>query len=353
MVVWLALACSTPDPALAAKRHALDAWQEGSALLDQGDAAGARHKFEEASGYEPDDGLLIGWQAVAAARAGDLDGAIALADRALMVRPGMVELRYDRATWHARRGDIADAATDLDVAMHSGLNKLPRDIRDDPDFADVLDEPAFATLLPVEPLSVAVEGPTGAVFLGSDFPVRLRVAGAGDDPIGVTAEEASGPAALIEVLEDELPSTEGPFRDITWRFQATGSGTITMGPFHVYAGPRNITVAAVTVEAKAPPGRQDPPGAGIRFTTPRELTTRRSPPVAFQTQGDLVVMYLPGDRVELTPALADLPVRYELRRRSQTVWTADQYLGDASAVRNVKIVRSGETVFDGSPLPPG
>jgi hypothetical protein len=352
MMLWLALlvACNGGDPELGRRKASLDAWERGVALLDGGDATAARAAFQESRKSRPSDALLLAWEARAAAAEGDLDAAIALLDEALAADPGFAEARYNRAAYHARNDDPEKAAEDLADALMAGVDQLPRDVREDPDFAPWLGHPAFADVLPQEPLAVAVEVPEGSVFRGSEFTVRLRIAGAGGDTIGVTPEVASGPATLVEAIEETLQSTEGPFRDLTWRFRATGAGTIQLGPFHVYAGTRTVIAQGVTVEAKAPPGRETPEGPGLlQFATPREMIANLQAPAArwSDAQG-LVVVASPGDLVTITPPPADEAVRYEIRDQGAPQRVLHQYR-KGTAEATVRIAHGGAVLLDGKP----
>jgi hypothetical protein len=352
MMLWVALllACNGGDPELARRKASLDAWERGVALLEGGDASAARAAFQESRKARPSDALLLAWEARAAAEQGDLDAAIALLDEALAADPGFAEARYNRAAYHARNDEPEEAAEDLTDAIMAGVDRLPRDIREDPDFAPWLGHPAFAGVLPQEPLAVAVEVPEGSVFRGSEFAVRLRIAGAGGDAIGITPEVAAGPATLVEAIEETLQSTEGPFRDLTWRFRATGAGTIQLGPFHVYAGTRTVIAQGVTVEAKAPPGRENPDAPGLlHFATPREMVGSLQPPAArwSEAQG-LVVVSSPGDLVTITPVPAEEAVRYEIRDQGAPKWVLHQYRG-AGAGAQVRVARGGSVLFEGKP----
>lgn len=345
------VACPSGDPELRARHDAIEAWEKGVRQLEAQDATAASRSFARALESQPGDPLLLAWEATALAQAGQLDQAIERLDRALEEQPNLVEARYNRAAYHARRGDPEAAAEDLATALQGGISLLPRDVLEDADFQPYLDHPAFVAVLPAETLTVAVEGPPGTVFRGSEFDVRLRIAGGGRDAIGVTAEEVRGPASLVEVIEDLVPSTEGPFRDITWRFRATGAGELTLGPFHVYAGTRTVMADPLVVRAAAPPGKEDPgPAAPLTLRTPRELARQLVAPAARLHEEGLLVMAKPGAKVEVIPSPTGEPVRYELRERGQPVWVLWHWTKAAPDVR-VKILSAGKPVFDDAPQP--
>jgi hypothetical protein len=339
------LACTTPrDPEGEALEASLDAWEGGMAALEDGRPADARTSFESARRSRPDDPLLFAWEAHAAARAGDLDGAIALLDRALEQDPGFVEARYNRAAYLARAGRPEDAAVELERAFAGGLARTPLQVVDDPDFARWRDHAAFAEMLPADTLAVAVEGPKGTVFRDHEFELRMRVLGAGTDPVGVSAERASGPVTLVQAIEDEVPSNEGPHRDVVWRLRATGAGTVQLGPFLVVAGSRTVRADAWTGVVGAPPDRTEADPAPLPwFTTPRELADRMQIGSARRTPDGVVVKAAPGERCEITPAPASGPYRYELRASNDLVWFACLWPGAAEGSR-VWLVRGGGKV---------
>lgn len=355
-MIWLFawLACAWPDPELAAQRDALDAWERGRAALDAGDPAAAREAFREAARRRPGDVELLAWEASAAAAAGDLHDAIRLLDQVLDKRPTFHEARYNRAAYHARLGDAARAADDLETALASGLDRPPRDVIADPDFAAYVGTPEFA-FLPREPLTVAVERPEGAVFWGSLFEIRLRVAGAGTEPVGVTAEEVAGPIELVSVVEDVVPSTNPEFRDLTWTFRVLGAGEIHLGPFHVLAGKRAVAVDAITVVARAPEGKEQPATAPppIRFATPRELAGKQPLGTAWRHADGVTVRVSPPDRVVAGPETADYEriVRYEYRDKGQPEWMLLVF-PDAPADFHVRISRGGNVVYEGPAVAP-
>lgn len=309
--------CGSREPALTAQKSALDAWRRGQTALTAGDPKGAAAAFDEALGFQPDDPLLLAWKAKALADQGDLDAAIAVMDRVLAANPGLVEARYNRAAWLARLGKPDDAAVDLELALAGGLEKLPRDVLDDPDFAPYLDHPAFAKIIPHAALTVGVDKPEGAVFFGSEFDLRYRVLGAADAVVAFQFDALTGPFALVEAFEDSSPSTDGPLRDLTFRFRATGAGDVTIGPATVTAGRRSGRVELVTVPAKAPPGRESATEPAPKaLLTPREALAGHPIPAAWRDGDALFVAAAAADVVRIAPDANTLPVRYEIRDAS-------------------------------------
>jgi hypothetical protein len=335
VIGWLVVlaSCSEPaDPVLEARASASAAWSDGVARLEAGDAEGARARFREARGRAPSDVLLLAWEAKAAADAGALEDAVLLLDEALSREPDLAAARYNKAAYLARLGRIEQAGPELERALDDGAAP-PRDVLDDPDFAPWIGRPELA-FLPSEALSVAVEVSDALVFWGSDLRLRLRVQGADGPFVSVTPVDAKGPVRLVSVVEDVVPSTDGPVHDITWTFRVVGEGPIVFGALHVWAGARRTLVEVEPVEAHAPPGREEPPGVGpIKLPTPLEVAAQATPPSARVVDGRLLVMALPGDRVEVDPEPGTAPIRYELRSSSKPTWALREWPSPAGAVR--------------------
>jgi hypothetical protein len=347
VILWALMACRTTDPELDSRRTALDAWQEGVAALDRKDPAAATAAFDRALAARPDDALLMAWKAKAAADAGDLDEAVLQVSLALAEDETLAAARYDRAAWRARKGDVDAAAKDLADAIASGVIRTPRDILDDPDFATALQDPAFAAVVPPDPLRVSIHGPDGAVFLGSDVDIALTVLGSGPGtPIAVAPEAATGPLRLSLAVEDQVQSLEGPARVITWRFVVLGAGSVDVGPFHVDAGPRSASAPKLHVDAMAPPDRPGVASMPLPFTTPGEIANRRDIPSAhWSSLRGLVVLSGPNDQVDVAPPPAGDPIRYEGRDGGARVWVGLVW-PTAEPGAKVKVTRQGQTLLE-------
>lgn len=347
LVLLLLLAgCHHADPQLVAVRDAIAAWQQGVDALKAGDPKAAQAHFEAARALRPGDPLLEAWEAKALADRGDLEGAIGLLDDALSHSPNLAEARYNRAAYAARLGRPEEqVAEDLERALADGA-RSPRDVLQDPDFAPILGHPAF-DFLPSHALTVGVEAPESTVFWGTEFSVRFRVAGAGDDPLALTAEQAKGPVTPLSVVDDANPSTEGTFRDLTYSFRVVGAGEATFGPFHAWAGDRRTTLNPVKVMTAAPKGKTPPSSTPpIDFLTPREILGRADVPSARVVDGDLIVACLPGDKVVLDPKPSAAPIHYEQRDRGRTEFEVWRYPEVAPNTVHVKVARAGQAVYD-------
>ncbi len=338
-----ACARTQEDPSLEAVRSAVQAWERGVAALEAGRPVDAQAAFAEALAHR-DDPLLRAWQAKALADAGDLDGAIARVDAALADAPTLGEARYNKAAWLARRGAEPEVvAVELRRALRDGARPA-REVLADPDFRAYLGHDALA-FLPTQVLSIAVESPESTVFWGSEFTLRFRIAGAGADPVAVTAERGAGPAILLGVIDDAMPSTEGTFRDLSYTYRVLGAGEVTLGPFHAWAGDRRAAVGAITIPTAAPPGKAPTTELPelLDLRTPKEVVGRSAIPSIRVLDGDLVIAHQPGDRVEVTPPAVLPPVHYQHRERGKTQWEAWLYRGAGDA--KVRITRAGAVIL--------
>ncbi len=254
-LLLLMLGCRSVDEDLIAQREALDLWRHGREILGE-DPAGAALAFRDARIHLPLNAVLLTWEAKALAESGDLVRARVALDLALERDPQFGEARYNRAAYACRAGDFERAARDLRRVLDDGVVST-REVVEDPDFAPHLMREAFK-FLPVTALQVSVEGPSGTLFWGTEFAVRLRVVGASAGPLSLTAETISGPVQLVRMVEDTSPSTSGDVRDLTWTFRITGAGDVRLGPFQLWSGERRVVLDAVELLAAAPPSRTDP-----------------------------------------------------------------------------------------------
>ncbi|MBW1877031.1 MAG: hypothetical protein JRI25_00095 [Deltaproteobacteria bacterium] len=348
LLLVLLSGCQQKDPDLVAFHDALEAWERGVTQLESGDPEAARSAFQEAQSHRPEDALLAAWEAKAAADAGELEVAASLLDRALVLSPGFAEARYNRAAYWARLGRPTDeVAREVRQAVQDGARRS-REVLQDPDFQDLLDDPSF-DFLPSQSLTIVVEAPQSTVFWGSEFGIRFRLVGAESTPIAVTAERIEGPVELLSVVDDSRLSTQGTVRDLTWTFRVVGAGPIHFGPFHAWVGERRSTVEEVWIDAAAPAGKEIPPERErlVDFRTPMEVAGRAEIPSARVVDGELLVGFAPGDRVVIEPKPAAPPVQYEQRYRSKAKWTLLRYPGVEPGEVKVTVQRGGRTVYEG------
>jgi len=307
-------------------RRALAHTDRAQALLSDGKVAEATAELERAHQELPDDPVITAWLARSVAVQGDLVRAIDLLARVVAARPDFAVARYNRAAYLARAGRIDEAAPELERAIRDGAAPA-RDVLDDPDFAPWLEHPALS-FLPSAALSVGVERPEGAVFWGSELVVELRVHGAGERPLDVTAARAVGPVRLVRVSEDFADSTDGPSRSIAYALRVDGAGGFDVEGLSVSAGGREGSARPFVAQLAAPPGRTAPPTT-VDLRAPSAALRDMPVGVLAVRRGDDVWVHLePGERLDTLPeVLSDARVPYLLHKRGVLVASAWRLTG--------------------------
>ncbi|MCO4744439.1 MAG: hypothetical protein KC912_06610 [Proteobacteria bacterium] len=348
MILALALLFGCPssgDAELVPVRSALEEWREGVEALEQGEPEAARIAFQDARRHQPNSPLLLAWEATATAGVGELAAAVELLDRALMRDPRLVTARYNRAAYLARMGMPELAGPELERALAGGVMS-PRQAAADPDFEPYLGHTAFSFLPDRVLAPLGVEGPAGPVFLGSEFRIAARIAGADERAIGITAEALHGPAVLTGAEETLLDSTDGLVRELVWTWRAEGPGTFTVGPLIATVGERSTSLPAVVVELLAPP---DATGQAVlheaRLPTPLEYGFG-AVPRALVAGEDLVVVITAGDRVEIDPKPEGQPQTFVYSERDRPQYRALRWVGEGTSSRQVTVVRRGSTLLE-------
>lgn len=313
--------CTGPadDPALTRYATSVGAYSAGREKLTAGDATGAVAAFREALAADPEAAALSLWLARAQAESADLPGAIATLDDLLARHPGASIAWYNRGAYKARAGDLRGAALDLTTALSAGVS-TPAAATLDPDYAALRGHPDFPGLLPPGPVTVSVEGPEGAVFLGGQVEVRVTLVGVAEPYPELAVAGAAPPCLRLHtVVEDSRAEGAELWRTVTMRFD-------TVGPCRGQLGPVRATVAGLTVEDPGVPIVVDaPPGASLRAAA--------APlPSPLPLPGGLVVAGEPIHAARVGPGVAsvgrpDRPVtvegrkpdvRLELRAEGQT-----------------------------------
>ncbi len=342
MIAWLALsACQEPDPELVALARAFSEYDRGRAALEAGRPADAVAALDAALAVRPGDPLLGAWRAHALAESGDVAGAVKGFDAVLEAWPDFTPARLLRGTLRLQLGDVDGAATDVKRAV--GQDWLAaRSLRLDPVIGPWLEDPRFAAL-PRESLRVAVQGPEGSVFIGSEAMVRIGVLGADDDPIHLDLA-GQGPWELASVTESTRPTTDGPLRDLRLGLRAKGAGRVEVAG-QVVAGPWRAPLPSLVLESVAPPGTPVVESRLV-WATPSEVLAGRAVPSAFIGAAGLVVVVEPGDDVAISPQPSAPPVRYE----REGVAVAFVFPDVREAV-SVEVRHEGELIRRGPPDP--
>lgn len=351
MVAALAACGSASESPTDNLRAALESWRAGADALGQGDAEAARRHFQEARRRRPEDAVLLAWQARAESELGFHQVAVELLDHALILRPEFSEARYNRAAYLARMGHAEAAGEELERALDAGSWTV-REVASDADFEPYLGHPAFA-FLPTEAVAAAwTAADHHSVFQGNTFSLSAHVFGAGEHPIGVTAERLEGPIVLTGAREAMLDSTDGKVRELTWTWRALGPGLAEVGPLVVTANGRSTTLREVDVRLLAPPDAVAPEVVHLsRLPTPLEFAAGERPR-ASSLAGDLVVVHEHGDRVEVSPRPESEPHTLVYLERQAPVYRVLRWEGGGDTPRRIRVERRGATLLD-TTLAPG
>ncbi|MDP2317252.1 MAG: tetratricopeptide repeat protein [Pseudomonadota bacterium] len=254
MIAILALLVGCDDPALEPFAASLKDWTDGRAALDAGHPADAAAAFAEARKHDPGSVALRLWEAKALADAGQLAEADALLSELLHADPKIGVAWYNRAAYRARAGRLDEAAADLAQALALGARSA-LEAADDPDFAAARAHPAFAGILPAQPLEATVRGPDGAVFIGSRVTLEITVSALPTAEISI-AREGADPGCLRfqRIVEDDHVEAGRTTRRLSVDLRAEGPCDTVLGPFLVSAGSATVRLDAVPVDVEAPPG---------------------------------------------------------------------------------------------------
>lgn len=332
------------DEELRDEARSLRAWEEGAALLEEGDAAGARERFAAASEIRPSP-LLDAWHARALAAEGRTEEAAAMLGQVVERVPSFAEARYNRAAYLARLGRPDEAAAELQRAIADGAARSLQ-VLEDPDFEPYLDHPAFV-FLPRAALTVGFEPPPPTAFWGSETALRLRLLGIVRPPIRVETS-GSGPLQLVSLVEDTVHTSQGRGVDLLWTWKVLGAGRAEVGPTVVHAGRYSATVDAFVVDAQAPPDKPVPEPRPVDLPTVAEAGAGLEERSARYVDGRLVARARPQDRVTTEPPSTPV-VRFDRRELGapvEVVW----WWPPGPAPQKVTITSpEGERLFDAAP----
>lgn len=347
LLAGLALCCA--DPAYAPRRRALEAYDEGRAALEAGDAAAARLAFSRARGHDPGSPALLLWEARAADAAGDVRAAEALVTEGLHRWPDHTELRWTHAALLARGGRAAEAAAVLRALLAQGLVD-PLDLSADADFAALRVDPATAGLFAAAAPQVDLVAEEGAVLVGDPWELELRVVG----PAGPVALRGTPPPPGLElerVVEELLVDGRRVRRVLRFAWRAVAPMDAPWGPVAVHVGdaapvplpvlPVLVRAVGGRVAAGAPVAAPDLPPVPSSLAGPEGVVAGARRIGAFA-----LVIAPPGARIELdgAPPGAEL----ELRVAGQTAWVGRWWSGRPGGRFRVL---QGEAVLAEGPLP--
>jgi hypothetical protein len=241
------------DPALDPFAASLKAWDEGRAALADGRPADAVTAFAAAREKDPGSVPLRLWEAKALADAGRLADADERLTEIVTASPDVGMAWYNRAAYRVRSGRLPDAAADLAraLALHA---RSPLEAADDPDFASARSDPAFAGVLPAQPIEANIRGAEGSVFVGSRYPLEITAATLPTAALDLTRSGADpGCLTLVRIVQDDHPGTGLTDHAWTLDLRADAACVGTLGPFTLRAGSASAELAPVAVQVEAPP----------------------------------------------------------------------------------------------------
>lgn len=260
-VLLVATLSGCDDPALKPFAASVHAWEDGRAALEKGRPADAVVAFASARTHDPGSVALRLWEAKALAETGALDQADAALSELLHSDPSIGVAWYNRAAYRARADRLPEAAADLSKALSLGARSA-LEAAADPDFAPALAHPAFAGILPAQPLEATVTGP-GAVFVGSRYTLEFTVSALPAASISIERTGAD-PACLRlqRIVQDDHQEAGRTTRRLAVDLRAEGPCDSALGPFVVTAGGARLSLDPVPVKIEAPAGAL--PAAGLR-----------------------------------------------------------------------------------------
>jgi len=335
--------------------RALDRFEEGRRALDEGRAGVAAEAFARAAELDPGHGLLRSWQALALARAGRIEEAIALLEepgRAGGLAPFDL---YNLGAWNARLGREEAALAWLEQALAADP-ALRTALGEDADLAWLRERELFRSRIGGEKPTAAMLGEEGAILAGEPYDMELLVGAAGDASLALAWGQPLPEGFALRRAVDTLSAGAGggsATRSIEYSVRCTRAGEGTLGPWTLRIGELDLEVPAVPWQAILPEGiRLDPPELAPppapEFWTPREALAGLAAPAALERFGRLLLLSSPGDQVEIGPgAVIDPPVELELRHDEQVevqarLWT----WAPAARQAEVRIRRAGATLLE-------
>jgi len=323
MIALLALlACS--DPELDPFRDALSDYDKGQEAVTREDWPGAMAAFSAALDDHPNSPSLHLWLAHAQAQTGDLDAARVTLDQGISRSTGSVDLRYNRAAYAARAGDLDAAARDLQYLYARQLLD-PVLAGEDTDFLAMSADPRYATLAPPPQVELEVSAPEPTVLRGEvyalDFALRSRTG----RPITVAAPATPGALRHQRTVEDIIGEAEGwSVRRVNLSWAVTEAGQVSIGPVDLTAHGSTARIGPLPVEGTLLPGQVAGPVPADGLPTPwlpsALLAGREAPWAGRLDDGRLAVMFLPGMKASFPGA--GQASRLELREQGQVVWQA-------------------------------
>jgi hypothetical protein len=335
--------------------EALDAYDRGRKLLEEGRPSEAAVELAEAARLDPESPSLAAWQAKAMAASGDPGGAAALLGG--VVESGKADLAcaYNHAAYLARAGRTDEALKALKLLLEANPESGSK-VLAGPDFTSLRDVPEFAAILRLPEPVVTMRGEAGRILAGENYDLALDAQGPAGTALRVAWEgDALEGFVPVRIVGDREMKGDFQLRHLAYAFRAFEAGSGQLGPWAVSFGAQSAVVPAVAWEVVAPTGMTIPRAPAGRipiekaWLVPRDLFEGRTSPSAALAQGWLVVLAAQGDQIVAGPAgLVPIPVQLELRDGERTQERGAAWLLDGSGQAvHVRIERQGTVLYEG------
>jgi hypothetical protein len=337
--MWAVLSCSTPASSdLDQVKQSYDAWSHGVELLDKKDSKKALEAFDQAIASRPQDLLLLAWRGKALAASGQVEDAIQVFDKVLVLEPSLSEARYFRGLLYAQEGDCGLSGADIarasiELGLHHG------DIWKDEVLEACRAHPGFS-FLPSVPISVEVRGPQEVVLVGSKVSLEMVIWGGIPGPIHVEAPDISGMVRMQGLSEVQ---EEGAKRILHWKMSITEGGTVELGPFIIRSGPFTAMANSIHFRALQPSGFEgtDEDALPYEWQTPMERMGSDRPPSVW-SKGELIsVLYGEDMSLNWSGPPPKETMRYTLDDGGTERWFLVEYLRKSAMTQSLTIENTG------------
>lgn len=318
------------DPQMERLAQALADYDRGQALLAQHDWPAAARAFEAAAAAHPESPALHGWHAHALAGGGDVAGARAVLDAVIPAFPGNVDLRYNRAAYAARAGELEAAAADLTYLYNRDLLD-PLAAGEDADFSAMARDPRFSSLAPSPQVRLQVRGEAGAILLGERFTAEMLIESKSGEPISAENIGALSSRLRHTRTVEDLTIEEGGWsrRVVRVEWLAAAAGEESMGPWLVSAHGTSAISDRLPVSIIALPGRDggEAEASAPGLLLPSQLFAQQQPPHGLRlSDGRVAVMHAVEVSAEADAVEAGT---LEYRIGGQTQWLVSLFETDA------------------------
>jgi hypothetical protein len=316
LLVPLAFACR--DPQLDPLRDALSAWEEGKRLLEAGDHSGATTAFESAVRLDPSSPSLVIWLSRARFAGADAAGALECLSDHLRSNPRSVAALRERASLLARSGELARAASDLQLLRELGAAD-PWELAQDADLAALIDNPNWPGLVVAPQVTSFLRTQSDSLLPGDTWLLELAV----EAPPGGGSLGLDGSQGLVVESIVENVATATPWRTLRL-FEIRSRATVPRARSAIKAkvdlggvqGTSNeLSLEAMSLTSLAPSAL---PAELATFPLPSSVDPAWPPLQAHRSGAWVLVPVLPGQQL-LSEPIGQPKVWLELRQGGQII----------------------------------